>query len=303
MKVLRAFLRAWPPVVLALALLTIWQLYVQLGDVDPLILPAPLRILSATIAHTAVFQAHIGTTINEAIVGLLVALACGVLTAASIDVSPVLRRALYPLLVASQAIPIIAIAPLMIFWFGYGLLPKVVVVTLICFFPITVSMADGLRSTDPELIKLYRTFGAGEFTIFWRVRLPNALPSFFSGLKIAATYSVIGAIFGEYVGAIYGLGVLLQTELRSFRTDLLFGVVFITVLLSVALFALISLIERVALPWYFAGGRERDWREAGQRPRRSYWRGQAARATEQAPHQREPTPAESSSELHKEAIS
>jgi ABC-type nitrate/sulfonate/bicarbonate transport system permease component len=116
MKVLRSILRAWPPV--ALALLVIWQLYVQLGAVDPLILPAPLRILSATIGHTAVFRAHIGTTLNETLVGLLVALACGVLTAALIDLSPILRRALYPLLVASQAIPIIAIAPLMIFWFG-----------------------------------------------------------------------------------------------------------------------------------------------------------------------------------------
>jgi hypothetical protein len=206
-------------------------------------------------------------------------------------------------------------------------LPKVLVVTLVCFFPITVSMADGLRSTDPELIKLFRTFGAGELTIFWRVRLPNALPSFFSGLKIAATYSVIGAIFGEYVGAIYGLGVLLQTELRSFRTDLLFGVVFITVLLSVALFALVSLIERVALPWYFAAGRERDWREAGHRPRqgsssvaragrppgwgrvwlrvqRPFWRssrGQAARATE--PGLPESASVASSPEVHEEAIS
>ncbi len=307
MRFLRAIIRAWPPFVLALALLAIWQLYVQLGNVDPLILPAPLRIVSATIAHSAVFQAHIGTTLNETLVGLLVALACGVLTAALIDLSPALRRALYPLLVASQAIPIIAIAPLLIFWFGYGLLPKVVVVTLVCFFPITVSMADGLRSTDPELIKLYRTFGAGELTIFWRVRLPNALPSFFSGLKIAATYSVIGAIFGEYVGAIYGLGVLLQTELRSFRTDLLFGVVLITVLLSVALFVLVSLIERVALPWYFAGGRERDWREAGRRPKRRQNSNAVARAARsgipRAGSLPAPQKAESSPELHEEVIS
>lgn len=297
MRRLRAVLRAWPPVVLALALLIIWQLYVQLGNLNPLILPAPLRILSATISHTAVFRAHIGTTINETIVGLLVALACGVLTAAIIDLSPALRRALYPLLVASQAIPILAIAPLMIFWFGYGLLPKVVVVTLVCFFPITVSMADGLSSTDPELIKLYRTFGAGELAIFWRVRLPHALPSFFSGLKIAATYSVIGAIFGEYVGAIYGLGVLLQTELRSFRTDLLFGVVFITILLSVALFALVSIIERVALPWYFAGGRERDWREAGRRPKRRARSGTARVGSLPAPQEAASTP-----ELHEEVV-
>jgi ABC-type nitrate/sulfonate/bicarbonate transport system permease component len=233
-----------------------------------LILPAPLHILSATIASRSVFLAHIGTTLYETLVGLVVSLAFGVLTAALIDLSPLLRRAIYPLLVASQAIPIVAIAPLLIFFFGFGLLPKVVVVTLICFFPITVSLADGLRGTDPELMKLYRTFGAGEFTIFWRVRLPHALPAFFSGLRIAATYAVVGAFLSEYVGATYGLGILLQYEEKSFRTDLAFGDVIITALLSISLFALVSVIERIALPWYFAAGRERDWHEVGQRPKR-----------------------------------
>jgi ABC-type nitrate/sulfonate/bicarbonate transport system permease component len=268
MRTLRAILRAWPSVLLALLLLAFWQLYVQVQNIDPLILPAPLRIISATIAYWPVFAAHIGTTLYETLVGLVVSLAFGVLTAALIDLSPLLRRAVYPLLVASQAIPIVAIAPLLIFSFGYGLLPKVIVVMLICFFPITVSLADGLRSTDPELMKLYRTFGAGELVIFWHVRLPHALPSFFSGLRIAATYAVVGAILGEYVGAIYGLGVLLQLEQRSFRTDLVFGDVIITALLSIALFLLVSLVECIALPWYFASGRERDWREAGQRPKR-----------------------------------
>ncbi|HEU5200864.1 MAG TPA: ABC transporter permease [Ktedonobacterales bacterium] len=264
----RSASRAWPPLLLALLLVAFWQFYVQFENIDSLILPAPLRIVQATIADRDVFGAHIGTTLYETLVGLAVALVFGVLTAAIIDLSPPLRRAIYPLLVASQAIPILAIAPLLIFSFGYGLLPKVIVVTLVCFFPITVSMADGLRSTDPELIKLYRTFGAGELAIFWRVRLPHSLPAFFSGLRIAATYAVVGAILGEYVGAYYGLGVLLTFEQRSFRTDLVFGDVIIIALLSIALFVLVSIAERIALPWYFAAGRERDWREAGRPPRR-----------------------------------
>ena len=268
MKLWQAIRRAWPPVVLLFLLLACWQLYVQTQHIDQLILPAPLHILSATITNRSIFLAHIGTTLYETLVGLAVSLAFGVLTAALIDLSPLLRRAIYPLLVASQAIPIVAIAPLLIFFFGFGLLPKVIVVTLICFFPITVSMADGLRSTDPELMKLYRTFGAGELTIFWRVRLPHALPSFFSGLRIAATYAVVGAFLSEYVGAIYGLGILLQYEEKSFRTDLAFGDVIITALLSISLFALVSVIERIALPWYFAAGRERDWHEVGHRPKR-----------------------------------
>ncbi len=269
MKFLGLVRRAWPPVLLLFLLLALWEWYVQSQNIDPLILPAPLRVISATIAARSVFAAHIGTTIYETLVGLCVSLAFGVLTAAMIDLSPFLRRAIYPLLVMSQAIPIAAVAPLLIFSFGYDLLPKVIVITLVCFFPITVSMADGLRSTDPELIKLYRTFGASELVIFWRVRLPHALPAFFSGLRIAATYAVVGAILGEFVGAIYGLGILLYTEQRSFRTDLVYGDVIIIALLSMSLFALVAIIERVALPWYYAAGRERDWREAGRRPR---WR-------------------------------
>jgi ABC-type nitrate/sulfonate/bicarbonate transport system permease component len=287
----RACARAWPPVVLLFLLLAFWQLYVQTQDIDPLILPAPLRILSATIAARATFAAHIGTTLYETLVGLGAALAFGVLAAAIIDLSPLARRAIYPLLVASQAIPIVAIAPLLIFSFGFGLLPKVIVVTLICFFPITVSMADGLRSTDPELVKLYRTFGAGELVIFWRVRLPHALPSFFSGLRIAATYAVVGAFLGELVSAIYGLGILFTYEERSFRTDLAFGDVIITALLSIGLFALVSVIERIALPWYYAS-RNDDWREAGRRPRR-----RATRQREQAIESSATVQAESPHEL------
>ncbi|HEY7349073.1 MAG TPA: ABC transporter permease [Ktedonobacterales bacterium] len=268
MKLLQAIRRAWPPLVALFLLLAFWQLYVQTQNIDPLILPAPLRIISATIAARSTFAAHIGTTLYETLAGLGASLAFGVLMAAIIDLSPLARRAIYPLLVASQAIPIVAIAPLLIFSFGYSLLPKVIVVTLICFFPITVSMASGLRGTDPELMKLYRTFGASELVIFWRVRLPHALPSFFSGLRIAATYAVVGAFLGELVSAIYGLGILFVYQERSFRTDLAYGDVIITALLSIALFALVSLIERIALPWYYAAGRERDWHEAGRPPRR-----------------------------------
>jgi ABC-type nitrate/sulfonate/bicarbonate transport system permease component len=267
MRFWQAARRIWPPVLLLFLVLAAWQLYVQTQHIDPLILPAPLRIISSTIAARSVFAAHIGTTLYETLVGLGVSLMVGVLTASIIDLSPFLRRALYPLLVASQAIPIVAIAPLLIFSFGYGLLPKIIVVTLICFFPITVSMADGLRSTDPELIKLYRTFGASELVIFWRVRLPQSLPGFFSGLRIAATYAVVGAFLGELVSSIYGLGILFVYQEKSFRTDLAFGDVIITALLSIALFVLVSVIERIALPWYYVAGREQDWHDVGRRPK------------------------------------
>ncbi|HZU75584.1 MAG TPA: ABC transporter permease subunit, partial [Dehalococcoidia bacterium] len=135
----------------------------------------------------------------------------------------------------------------------YGLTSKVIVVLLVCFFPITVALADGLRGTDPELIKLYRSFGAGRLRIFWSVRLPGALPSLFSGIRIAITYAVIGAIFGEYVGAQAGLA--LYMKLHQFATAAVIAAIVVIALLSVALFALTALIERLALPWYYAQGR------------------------------------------------
>jgi len=245
----------WPPAVLSLVLLLFWEGSVRLAHIDPFTLPAPSRIFSASLAASTEFSLHLQPTLSETALGLAFSLVMGVIAAVFLDVTPLLQRALYPLLVASQAIPIVAIAPLFVLWFGFGLLPKVLVVTLVCFFPITVATYDGLQSTDPELIKLYRTFGARTWSLFWRIRLPSALPSFFSGLRIAATYAVVGAIFSEYIGAFTGLGVFLQDAQHSFRTDLVFGVVVVTALLSIALFLAVHLVERLCIPWYFASGR------------------------------------------------
>jgi ABC-type nitrate/sulfonate/bicarbonate transport system permease component len=245
----------WPPSVLSLALLLCWEGYVRLAHIDPFTLPAPSRIFSVSLAASAEFSLHLQPTLSETALGFAFSLVTGGIAAVLLDATPLLHRALYPLLVASQAIPIVAIAPLFVLWFGFGLLPKVLVVMLVCFFPITVATYDGLQSTDPELVKLYRTFGAKTWSLFWCIRLPSALPSFFSGLRIAATYAVVGAIFSEYIGAFTGLGVFLQDAQHSFRTDLVFGVVIVTALLSIALFLAVHLVERLCIPWYFASGR------------------------------------------------
>jgi ABC-type nitrate/sulfonate/bicarbonate transport system permease component len=162
-------------------------------------------------------------------------------------------------------VPIIAIAPLLVLWFGYGMLPKVLVVALVCFFPMVVAAVHGLAATDPELIKLYRTFGATRRQIFRLVRLPTALPSFFAGVRIAVTYSVIGAVFGEYVGASRGLGILLQTAKNSYRTDLVFSMIAVTAALSLLLYALVSLVERLTIPWSRATTAEGLWQGAARR--------------------------------------
>jgi ABC-type nitrate/sulfonate/bicarbonate transport system permease component len=166
---------------------------------------------------------------------------------------------LLPLLVVSQTVPIVALAPLLVLWFGYGALPKVLVVALVCFFPMVVATSRGLSATDPELLKLYRTFGASRRQVFRMVRLPTALPAFFSGVRIAVTYSVVGAIFGEYVGAAQGLGIYLQTAKNSYRTDLVFAVIAVTALMSLALFGLAVVVERLAIPWASETRDEPQW--------------------------------------------
>lgn len=248
----RAARYLWPAVALFVALLAVWQAYVTAAGLDPQVLPTPVAVWQALIAQRDLLWANTQVTLYETILGFAAALAAGILLGTVIDFSPWLRRALYPLLVTSQTIPIITLAPLLVLWFGFGLTSKLLVVLLSCFFPIVVALADGLRSTDPDLMKLYRSFGAGPLRVFWSVRLPGALPSLFSGIRIAITYSVVGAIFGEYVGAEAGLGFFMEQKQHTFATSAEIAAIAVTAALSIALFLLTAVVERVALPWYYA---------------------------------------------------
>ncbi len=244
-----------PALGLLVALLVLWQLYAQLEVRDAQLLPTPLEVWSALVAQRELLWHHTLVTLWETVVGFAAALAAGVICAVAVDFSPVLRRALYPLLVTSQTIPIITLAPLLVLWFGIYLTPKVIVILLVCFFPITVALADGLRGADPELVRLFRAFGAGRWRIFWSVRLPGALPQLFSGVRIAITYSVIGAIFAEYVAASEGLGFYMVLQQHAFNTAGVMAAITVTAALSIALFLLTALIERLALPWYYLAAR------------------------------------------------
>jgi NitT/TauT family transport system permease protein len=250
-----------PPALLLAALLLLWQAVATAVVRDDQVLPAPGAVARALVTQRDLLWTHTLVTLWETLVGFGVSLVVGLALAALIDLSPWLRRAFYPVLVVSQTIPIITLAPLLVFWFGFGLTSKVIVVTLVCFFPIVVAAVDGLRGTDPELIKLYRTFGARAPRIFWSVRVPGALPSVFSGVRIAITYSVIGAIFGEYVGASAGLGFYMLQQQHNFGINRVIAAIVVTALLSVALFGATALIERLALPWYYGAGHATDWRE------------------------------------------
>ena len=244
-----------PAFVLAVGLLAFWELYVRSGQISPAVLPTPTGIVQALIDNWDVISVHTLQTLLETVLGMAAATLLGLLLAALLDISSWTRRAIYPLLVTSQTIPMIALAPLLLIWFGFDLGPKVIVVTLYCFFPIAVACADGLASADPELMKLLRSMRASRWQALWLVRLPGAMPSFFSGLRIAATYSVTGAIFGEYVGAYQGLGIYMQTSANSHAIILVFAAILVTAVLSLLLFGLVSLIERIALPWYHGAAR------------------------------------------------
>jgi ABC-type nitrate/sulfonate/bicarbonate transport system permease component len=250
-----------PPAMLILSLLICWQVATWLWQIQPWLLPSPLRIARAGLEARDLLGPHVWQTIAETLVGFGLAMAVGLSLALVIDFSATMRRAIYPLLVISQTVPIIAIAPLLVIWFGYGILPKVLVVTLVCFFPIVVSMADGLQSADPDLIALLQAMGATRRQVFLIVRLPGALPSVFSGIKVAVTYSVIGAIIGEWVGASRGLGVFMLRSTNAFRTDWLFAAIAVTALLSVVLFLIVTALQRALLPWYYTAQREERWEE------------------------------------------
>ena len=244
-----------PALLVPAALIAVWELYTRLANVDPTVLPPPSRIVAQLYDFRGLAWEHTRQTIIETAVGFGASIAFAVLFAVLMDQAGWLRRSLYPMMVASQTIPIIAIAPLMIIWFGFGLLPKVLVIILVTFFPIVVALLDGFASTEPEAMNLLQTMGASKRQIFLHVRLPNALPYFFTGLRISVTYAVVAAIFGEYVGAYTGLGIWMQLSKNAFRTDLVFGAILITAVLSVALFLLVHVVARVTIPWYYASRR------------------------------------------------
>ncbi len=239
-----------PAFVLTVVLLALWELYVRSGQISTFILPTPTAVLLALIENWDVIYPHTVQTMMETVLGLLISTILGLMLAIILDLSTWARRAIYPLLVTSQTIPMIALAPLLLIWFGYDLGPKVIIVTLYCFFPIAVACADGLLSSDPDLMRLLLSMRASRWQMLWLVRLPGAMPAFFSGLRIAATYSVTGAIVGEYVGAYQGLGIYMQTSANAHAVVLVFAAILVTALLSLLLFGLVSLIERIALPWY-----------------------------------------------------
>lgn len=237
------------PLTTVVALVGIWEAAVALLDVPRWLLPAPSAVWAGLLESIETLPRHTWATLVETLNGYLLAVVTGIPLAVAIVYSRALERTVYPLLVAMQAVPKVAIAPIVVVWFGFGLTAKVVIVFLVCFFPIIISAVSGLRSTPAEYVEMVRSYEASEWEIFRRVRFPSALPHLFVGLKVAISLAVIGAVIGEFVGANRGLGYLIIISGGNVRTDIAFGSIVLLSAMSVLLFYVLVALERWLVPW------------------------------------------------------
>ncbi len=248
------------PLVVVAALLGAWEAAARLDvvahalHIEPFLVPAPSDVAGSLWTDRALLADNGWVTLKEVLGGFALSVAAGIAFAVALHVSPVLRRAAYPLLVASQTVPIVVVAPILVVWLGFGIGPKLVIIALICFFPITVNTLDGLGSVDPDLVKMVRTLDASRWQILRRVEAPTALPYFFSGAKIAVAVAVIGAVFGEWAGSSAGLGHLIQEASAQLETARTFAAVAALSALAIMLFALLEALER-RIAWWGPRGR------------------------------------------------
>lgn len=248
--------RLWlPPLLLVAGLTFLWQLAASTGflaetlGLEEFLVPSPAEILEVLWQDRGLIFGHAETTLFEIVAGFGLALVCGLAVGVALHGSELVRRAGYPLVVASQTIPVIVIAPILVVWFGYGIWPKLLIIALICFFPIAVNTLDGLRQADPEAMRMMRSLDASRFAVFRRVEAPTALPAVFTGARIAAAVAVIGAVFGEWAGSDRGLGHLMLQDNAQLMAARMFASVLVLSLIAIALYALIGLLERAIVRW------------------------------------------------------
>lgn len=247
---IRMWMVQWAlPSILVIMALCAWEVAVRWLQVARWLLPPPSNILMELVESRNLFLRHTWVTLEEVLLGFGFALMLGIAVAMVISYSRVIELAAYPFVIASQTIPVIAIAPLLIIWIGYGIWPKIIVVVLVSFFPIVVNTVDGLKSADQDILNLMRTLGASKWQIFTKVQIPSSLPFLFSGIRVAITMSVIGAVIGEWVGASAGLGYLMTRSAPQFLTDRVFASIFILSVMGITLFGTVVIVERYAMPW------------------------------------------------------
>jgi len=236
------------PTGLVIAVLVVWEAGTRAFGVPAFLLPPPSAIVAAMVKHAALLTVASGVTTLEIVLGFVLSIAVGIPLALMIFLWPPFARAVLPLLISSQAMPKVAVAPLLLVWFGFGLVPKVLIAFLIAFFPVVINTAVGLAAIEPEKIHLAPSMGLGAWDTFFKIRLPDALPAIFAGLKISITLAVVGAVVGEFVGGDAGLGYLLMVANGGMDTQLLFAGIVCLTILGVALYLAVELVERLVIP-------------------------------------------------------
>ena len=230
-------------------ILFVWELISKLEIVPNFMLPSPVQMLRAMYIDAAALAQNAATTLLEAVTGLLIGVAVGYLAAMIMDNWDGAYKALYPLIVVTQTIPTVAVAPLLVLWFGYDMKPKIILIILCTFFPVAVGVLDGFRSVDPDEVNLLRAMGATKTQIFRHIKFPGALSNFFSGLRISAAYAIVGAVLAEWLGGFRGLGVYMIRVKKSFAYDRMFAVILLISVISLLLLWIVNLIEKRSMPW------------------------------------------------------
>lgn len=237
------------PLISVAAIVLVW-LFVCEGEIVPsYMLPSPVSVVKSFVGDFSLLMSHAAVTIQEAVLGLLIGTFLGFVFAVIMDRFSFLYKALYPVLIISQTIPTIAIAPLLVLWMGFSMAPKITLVVITTFFPIAVSLLDGFKSVDSDEISLMRSMGANNLQIFRHVKLPSAMEQFFSGLKVSASYAVVGAVISEWLGGFEGLGVYMTRVKKAYAFDKMFAVIILVSIVSLLLMAVVALLKRVVMPY------------------------------------------------------
>ena len=230
-------------------ILIVWQLVSSLGIVDSFMLPSPFKVVQAFVDEFSTLMEHSVITLSEAFIGLALGIFLGFVMAVLMDQFEALYKACYPLIVLTQTIPTVAIAPLLVLWFGYEMTPKVILIVITTFFPITVGLLNGFKSADADSINLLRAMGAGRWQIFRHIKFPGAMSQFFSGLRISASYAVVGAVISEWLGGFGGLGVYMTRVKKAFSFDKMFAVIFLISIISLLLMKGVDVLQKKCMPW------------------------------------------------------
>jgi ABC-type nitrate/sulfonate/bicarbonate transport system permease component len=239
------------PLAFLVLLILAWHIISARAVIAFWIVPSPKAVLDVFTQSSALIWHHLKPTMLAAVSGLLISIVIGSLTAIAMDISKLFRQIIYPYLVVSQTVPIIAVAPLIIIWFGYGISAKIFTVVLVCFFPIALGLFDGFQQVSVEQLRLMKAMGASSWKSFRYLKLPSSLPGFFTGLKLAATYSVMGAVIGEWLGGSAGLGIYMTRATKSFHTAHVFAVIIVIIIISMTLFGIVAILDRIFLRWRY----------------------------------------------------